>query len=174
MHPAQSSDDAATSYHRHLGYHIGDWVTATIEGNGDSRLQDEGNALEGTMKYCGKDVVNLKSVVTLVGMTERFTMAWLRPLQWATPPMATSSWGRTASGEIRGVRFGFEVTRHGDEMTRMIPKPMLMEHAETVETIPARVVTERGIGQTTIRSPALTSRRLLWPTRACILGGAIP
>jgi hypothetical protein len=101
VHPVQGSDDAAANYHQDLGYHIRDMMTAAIEGKDVFKHRGMGNVLEGATKYCETGEVNSKSIASLEGMMEHFTTAPPRPPKWAMPQMATPSWDKTASEEIR-------------------------------------------------------------------------
>ncbi len=101
VHPVQGSDDAAANYHQDLGYHIRDMMTAAIEGEDVFKHWGMGNVLEGAMENCEMVEVNSKSIASLEGMMEHFTTAPPRPPKWAMPQMATPSWDKTASEEIR-------------------------------------------------------------------------
>ncbi len=69
----------------------------------------------------------------------------------------------------------FNMKHYGKHpLTTMIKAPRGIERSlsPAYGKMPERCGATRGIRPTPTSSPALTSRRLLWPTRAWILGGA--
>ncbi len=59
-----------------------------------------------------------------------------------------------------------EAMGRGDGTTQMTIVLILTAHGEVIGIDPARAEVGKGTGRASISSPALTSRRLLWPTRA--------
>ncbi len=78
--------------------------------------------------------------------------------------MVIPSGARTTTG--KNCYGHYEDPHHVDDAMRMIPVLMLVTYTVAFGTIPVMNGATRGIGPTPTCSPALTSRRLHWPTRA--------